>query len=199
VISERMDMTDHPFAFTLPLPEGVPSRVDNHIKRTLSSMRGQYLDEKAYEQQLSRGDITVYEVYELKGSEEAGELLMGVSVVHPGKVGNEFHMTKGHFHTVRETAEVYYCLKGEGFMVMETSEGGTAVEPMLPGKVLYVSPSWAHRSVCTSRQQDLVMFFAYPGNAGHDYATIEKRGFRKIILDGEDGISIVDNPRWRTP
>jgi glucose-6-phosphate isomerase len=49
-------------------------------------------------------------------------------------------MTKGHFHTVRETADVYYCLKGEGFMVMETSEGGTAVEPMLPGKVLYVAP-----------------------------------------------------------
>lgn len=191
-------MTDHPFAFTLPLPEGVPSRVDNHLKRTLSSMRGQYLDENAYEQQLAIGDRTVYEVYELKGSEVAGELLMGVSVVHPGKVGREFHMTKGHFHTVRETAEVYYCLKGEGFMVMETAEGGTAVEAMLPGRVLYVAPSWAHRSVCTSRQEDLVMFFAYPGNAGHDYATIEQRGFRKIILDGEDGISIVDNPRWQT-
>ena len=192
-------MTDHPFAFTLPLPDGVPSRVDNHITRTLSSMRGQYLDAAAYEQQLAAGDRTVYEVYELKGSEVAGELLMGVSVVHPGKVGKEFHMTRGHFHTVRATAEVYYCLEGEGFMVMETAEGETAVEPMLPGTVLYVAPGWAHRSVCTSRQKDLIMFFAYPGNAGHDYATIEKRGFRKIVLDGEDGISIVDNPRWQTP
>jgi glucose-6-phosphate isomerase len=194
-----MQMTVHPFGFTLPLPEGIPSRYDNHIKRALSSMRGQYLDEQAYARQLALGDTTVYEVYELKGPEVAGELLLGVSVVHPGKVGKEFHMTKGHFHTVRATAEVYYCLKGEGFMVMETPEGETAVEPMLPGKVLYVAPCWAHRSVCTSRQEDLVMFFAYPGNAGHDYATIEERGFRKVVLDGEDGVAIVDNPRWRTP
>jgi glucose-6-phosphate isomerase len=42
------------------------------------------------------------------------------------------------------------------------------------------------------------MFFAYPGNAGHDYDTIEKRGFRKLILEGDDGVAIVDNPRWRT-
>ena len=161
-------------------------------------MRGQYLDQEAYEQELAKADETVYEVYELKRPEVAGELLMGVSVVHPGKVGKEFHMTKGHFHTVRETAEVYYGLKGEGFMVMETSEGETAVEPILPGTVLYVAPCWAHRSVCTSRQEDLVMFFAYPGNAGHDYDTIERRGFRKLILEGDDGVAIVDNPRWRT-
>jgi len=38
----------------------------------------------------------------------AGELLFGVSIVHPGKVGNEFYMTKGHFHTVLETAEIYH-------------------------------------------------------------------------------------------
>jgi glucose-6-phosphate isomerase len=189
-------MTDHPFAFTLPLPGGVPSRYDNHLTRSLSSMRGQYLDEQAYEKQLANGDRTVYEVYELKRPEVAGELLMGVSVVHPGKVGNEFHMTKGHFHTVRDTAEVYYCLKGEGFMVMETSSGETEVEQMLPGKVLYVAPCWAHRSVCTARQDDLVLFFAYPGNAGHDYDTIEKRGFRKLIVEGTEGPAIVDNPRW---
>jgi glucose-6-phosphate isomerase, archaeal len=190
-------MTDHPFAFTLPLPSGVPTRYDNHLTRTLSSMRGQYLDEAAFERQLAKADSTVYEVYEFKGLEVAGELFMGVSVIHPGKVGNEFYMTKGHYHTVRETGEIYYCLKGEGFMVMETSQGETAVEALCPAKVLYVAPSWAHRSVCTSRQDDLVLFFAYPGNAGHDYGTIEAHGFRKLILDGPDGLQIVDNPRWR--
>ena len=56
----------------------------------------------------------LYEVYEFKRPEVAGELLHGVSVIHPGLVGNEFFMTKGHFHSLLETAEVYYCLKGEG-------------------------------------------------------------------------------------
>ena len=102
---------------------------------------------------------------------------MGISIVHPGKVGNEFFMTKGHFHAVLETSEVYYCLKGEGFMVMENPQGETAIEALAPGKVLYVPPCWAHRSVWTSRQEDLVFFFVYPGNAGHDYGTIEQQGF----------------------
>jgi glucose-6-phosphate isomerase len=98
---------------------------------------------------------------------------------------------------VLDTAEVYLCLKGEGFMVMESPEGEASVESLAPGKVLYVPPRWAHRSVCTSRQEDLATFFVYPANAGHDYGTIEKQGFRKLVLDGQAGIEIVDNPRWR--
>ncbi len=190
-------MTEKPFSFTLAFPGGVPTRCDNHIKRTLSSLRGQFLDNGAYEEQLAQGDREVYEVYEVRVPEEAGHMLMGVSVVHPGKVGKEFHMTKGHFHTVRETAEIYYCIRGEGLMIMETPEGETAVERMTPGKVLYVAPCWGHRSVCTSRQDDLVLFFAYPGNAGHDYETIEKRGFRKLAVEGNGGVEIIDNPRWQ--
>jgi glucose-6-phosphate isomerase len=88
-------------------------------------------------------------------------------------------------------------MKGEGFMVMENAQGEWAVEQLLPRRVLYVPPFWAHRSVCTSRQEDLVTFFIYPGHAGHDYGTIEQQGFRKLVLEGPAGIEIVDNPRWR--
>jgi glucose-6-phosphate isomerase len=189
-------MTDLPFTFTIPVPEIIPSRIDNHIKRSLSALKGQFLDQKAFKTMLAEDDRLIYEVYEIKRPEVAGELLMGISIVHPGKVGREFYMTKGHFHTVIDTAEVYYCLKGEGYMVMETPEGDTSVEFLSPGKVLYVPPRWAHRSVCTSRQQDLVTFFAYPGNAGHDYGTIEQLGFRKLVVDGENGPEIIDNPRY---
>jgi glucose-6-phosphate isomerase len=84
-------------------------------------------------------------------------------------------------------------------MVMETPEGDARVEPLVPGKVLYVPTRWAHRSVCTSRQDDLVTFFIYPANAGHDYGTIEKQGFRKLVVDGVHGPEIVDNPRWSKP
>jgi glucose-6-phosphate isomerase, archaeal len=190
-------MTDRPFTFTLPTPDIVPSRIDNHIKRTLSALKGQFLDQAAYNSMLTENDRLVYEVYEIKRPEVAGEILMGISIVHPGKVGAEFYMTKGHFHTVIDTAEIYNCIKGEGYMVMETPEGETSVEPLSPGKVLYVPPRWAHRSVCTSRQEDLVTFFAYPGNAGHDYGTIEHLGFRKLVLDGKNGPEIIDNPRYR--
>jgi glucose-6-phosphate isomerase, archaeal len=190
-------MVDLPFTFTLPMPQVIPSRVDNHIERRLSALHGQFFDQDSYNSMLSSEDRVIYEVYEIRRPEVEGELLMGVSIVHPGKVGREFFMTKGHFHSVLDTSEIYYCLRGEGYMVMETPEGDTSVEALSPGKVLYVPPRWAHRSVCTSRQEDLVTFFAYPGNAGHDYGTIERQGFRKLVLDGPSGPEIVDNPRYR--
>jgi glucose-6-phosphate isomerase, archaeal len=191
-------MIDSPFTFTVPMPDIIPTKADNHIERRLSALRGQFLDQEAYDKMLSVEDQLLYEVYEIKRPEVAGELLMGISIVHPGKVGREFFMTKGHFHTVIDTAEVYYCLKGEGYMVMETPEGETSVKLLSPGKVLYVPPRWAHRSVCTSRLEDLVTFFVYPGNAGHDYGTIEQLGFRKLVVDSESGPTIIDNPRYQS-
>ncbi len=191
-------MPDSPFSFVIPVPGAIPSRVDNHIQRRLSALQGQFLDQVAYAKMLAESDRLIYEVYEIQRPQIEGELLMGISIVHPGKVGQEFYMTKGHFHTVLETSEVYYCLQGEGYMVMETPAGETSVEPLSPGKVLYVPPRWAHRSVCSSRQQDLITFFIYPGNAGHDYGTIEQLGFRKLVIEGENGIEIIDNPRYQS-
>jgi glucose-6-phosphate isomerase len=177
----------------------IPSRVDNHIKRSLSAMKGQFLDQEAYRKMLEREDTLLYEVFEIRRPEVAGELLHGVSIVHPGKVGSEYFMTKGHFHKVQDTAEIYYTLKGSGYMVMETPQGDWAVEPLRPNSILYVPPYWAHRSVNTSPDQDLIMFFVYPGNAGHDYGSIERQGCRKIVIE-QDGVpAIVDNPRWLPP
>ena len=190
---------DLPYTFDLDPATHLPSSYDNHIERRLSAMRGQYLDKAAFETQLADEDTLLYEVYELQRPEEAGELLHGISIVHPGKVGDEYNMTKGHFHTVLETGEIYYCLQGEGYMVMETPEGDWSVEPLRPGKVLYVLPRWAHRSVNTSATEDLITFFVYPGNAGHDYGTIEAQGFRKLVVEQDGRPAIVDNPRWIAP
>ena len=188
-------MLDLPYTFELNAPGFVPSRYDNHIRRTLTSMRGQYHDTAAYEAMLAEDDALLYEVFELARPHTSGEVLHGISIVHPGKIGDEYYMTKGHFHTVLETAEVYLCLSGQGAMVMETPEGDWAVETLSPGRVLYVPPRWAHRSVNTGTD-DLITLFAYPGHAGHDYGTIEQQGFRKLLVERDGRPEIVDNPRW---
>ena len=192
------NLPNQPFAFDILLATGSLSHYDNHIRRTLSSMKGQYADETAYTAMLAKEDTLLYEVYEIARPYVTGELLLGLSVVHPGKVGQEYFMTKGHFHAVIDTAEVYYGCQGQGLMVMETPEGDWAVEELRPGKVLYVPPRWAHRSVNTGRE-DLVFFFVYPGHAGHDYGTIEQQGFRKLVVEENQHPKIIDNPRWRSP
>ena len=191
-------MPDLPFTFSVPLTGGRPTHYDAHTTRLLSAMNGQYADQAAYAALLAQGDVVVYEVYEIKRPEVAGELLHGISIVHPGRVGDEYFMTKGHFHAELATAEVYYCLQGSGRLVLETPEGDWSVQELCPGGVVYIPPRWAHRSVNTG-DGDLAMLYVYPAHAGHDYGTIERLGFRKLIVERGGRPSIVDNPRWQPP
>ena len=188
-------MTTGPFTFEIDLPGARLTAYDTHIVRTLSAMAGQYTDAESYALMLARTDQVLYEVYQFERPETPGELITGLSVLHPGKVGDEYFMTKGHFHAELGTAEVYYCLQGQGLIVLETPEGEVAVEELAPGRVLYVPPRWAHRSVNTGTE-DLITFFVCPGDAGHDYGTIEARGFRKIVVERDGHPVVVDNPRW---
>ncbi len=188
-------MKKRPYGYPISQPHERQSSFDNHIQRRLSVLRNLYADREAFQAMLDSGDPVIYEVYENRRPEVAGELLSGLSIIHPGRVGSEYFMTKGHYHSVRETAEIYYCMHGNGALVMENEAGETAVEELRPGRVVYVTPLWAHRSINTGGE-DLVTFFVYPGHAGHDYATIDSTGFRKRILDKEGVPTIVDNPEW---
>jgi glucose-6-phosphate isomerase len=166
-------------------------------KRRLSQMRGMFTDEAAFEKAVAERDPVVYEFYELGTPENAGNIAFGTSITYPGKVGSEYFMTKGHFHTILETAEVYYTLSGEGGMLVENPEGDTAFFPMTAGMAVYVPRRYAHRSVNTGTVP-LVSFFAFRGDAGHNYASIETKGYRKLVVEGINGKpDIIDNPRWR--
>jgi glucose-6-phosphate isomerase len=190
---------DRPYSVEILLPQVRLSQYDNQILRRLSSMKGMFLDEEAFSARLAAGDPVLYEVLALEPPEKPGELRFGLSIVHPGKVGDEYNMTRGHFHSILETGEVYYCLQGEGFMVMENPEGEWAVEALQPGIVLYVPPRWAHRSVNTGQEADLVTYYVFPADAGHDYGSIEQQGFRKLVVEVDGETQVIDNPRWLPP
>jgi glucose-6-phosphate isomerase len=92
-------MSNRPFTFHISQLDGIPTQCDNYICRCLSAMEGQFADRQTYDAMLHAGDMVVYEVYEMKRPEVCGELLHGISVVHPGKVGDEYFMTNGHGDT----------------------------------------------------------------------------------------------------
>jgi oxalate decarboxylase/phosphoglucose isomerase-like protein (cupin superfamily) len=188
-----------PFAFDILLEESRLTRYDQRIERRLSSLHGQYSDGGACQRLLESGDPIVYEVYEISRPEIAGELRTGLSVVHPGRVGDEYFMTKGHFHAVVNTAETYYCVKGRGLLLMENAQGNWAAEELRPGRAVYVTPGWAHRSINTGDEEDLATLFTYPADAGHDYGAIERQGFRKRVVRADGGYRIMDNMDWLPP
>ena len=168
------------------------------IRRRLSAMAGMYSDRRAYDAAVANGDEVVYEFYDMDLSEDSSAIAFGTSITYPGKVGEEYFMTKGHFPTVLDTAEVYYCLRGNGYMLMESPEGDWEAQEFKPGVAVYIPPRFAHRSVNVSAAEALVTFFAFRGDAGHDYGTIETKGFRKLIVERNGRARIIDNPRWKS-
>jgi len=167
------------------------------IERPLSEMEKMYADEEVRKRMVENGDPLVYEFYDLGLPDNSGEVAFGTSIVYPGKVGDEYFMTKGHFHKILETGEVYYCLNGRGCMMMENPEGDWEVRELKPGCAVYVPPRYAHRSINTSPDETLVTFFAFRADADHDYGTIETKGFRKLVVDRDGKPDIIDNPKWQ--
>jgi len=159
-------------------------------------MAGMYADETRRAEMVDQDDVVVYEFYDLGLPERPGEVAFGTSITYPGKVGDEYFMTKGHFHTILETAEVYYCLRGHGYMLMENPEGDWEARELTPGRAVYVPERYAHRSINVSDSEPLVTFYAFRGDAGHDYGTIETKGFRKLIVERDGKPEVVDNPKW---
>jgi glucose-6-phosphate isomerase len=171
------------------------SKTAESSKRYLSGVKNMFSDTAAAEEMLKKGDPLVYEFYEMGAPENAGNIAFGASITYPGKVGNEYFLTKGHFHTILETAEVYYCLQGHGYMLLENPEGDWSARELTPGVMVYVPVRYAHRSINVG-STPLVTFFAFRGDAGHDYGTIETKGYRKLIVEKNGKPAIVDNPKW---
>lgn len=173
------------------LADSVPS-----LRRPLSAMAGMYADTAAFDAAVAAGDPLTYEFYDMGVPPLETEIAYGTSITYPGKVGDEYHMTKGHFHERLESAEIYLCLSGRGLMLMESPEGDVQVEEFVAGRAVYVPGRHAHRSINTSPDEPLITFFAFPGDAGHDYGTIETKGFRKIVVERDGRPELLDNPRW---
>lgn len=166
----------------------------NRLIRRMTDLGDIFSDRKAFA--VMPPDQVVYEVASCFPVPDGtpGGLFMGITYIHPGKVGQEYFMTKGHFHQIRNRAEIYYCMEGEGVLIL-MSEDRTRIwgERMTPGSIHYIHGHTAHRTANTGK--NVLSFGAcWPSDAGHDYATIQEHGFSKILID-RDGVPIlVDRP-----
>jgi len=194
--NKNSEIFNYSKGFTCPfdLKTGL-SKTAYSTVRKLSNMRGMFADDEALEAMVKEEDSVMYEFYEMGAPEEPGEIAMGCSITYPGKVGNEYFFTKGHFHTILDTAEAYFGLSGEGLMLIENPEGDWDTLPIAPGNAVYVPKRYAHRTVNTGNTP-LVTFFAFRSDAGHDYGTIEKKGYRKMVVEKDGKPTIIDNPKW---
>ena len=179
------------FDFETGMARGVPIG-----KRRLSEMRGMFFDADAYEGKLAEEDPVVYEYHALDIPQTPGDISFGFSILMPGRVGNEYYFTKGHFHNILDTAEMYLCTRGRGCLLIESKAGDCRLIALAPGCAGYVPKGYAHRSINISDSEPFITLFTYRADAGHDYATSETKGFRKLLVCRDGVPALIDNPRW---
>lgn len=103
-----MVLGDVPLTLIFSLENGLcPERMSS--KRYLSDVKNIFYDTTEAEKRLAADDQLIYEFYELPMPQDDGDLAFGTSITYPGTIGDEYFMTKGHFHSILNTAEVF-CL-----------------------------------------------------------------------------------------
>lgn len=185
-----------PGRLTIGVDGSMAGATGSYTKR-LGDMAGVYRDAEAYAEQLAvRGaDAVVYTVQEHRNVTDDGALIIGTSTLLPGRVGEEFAVTRGHLHARPNRAELYHCLSGCGVMLLETVDGRTEAVPLVAGEAVHVPGHWVHRSVNTG-DEPFVTLFCYPADAGQDYELIQRAGGMAdlVVADGADGWTTRPNP-----
>lgn len=123
-------------------------------------------------------DTVVYEVYSYGEGDEnkEGNLLWGLTILHPVYIEGECNMTRGHFHLNKNCAEFYFGIEGEGLLLFMKEDGEMWAEKLLPGSLHYIDGRYAHRLVNTGDTK-LKVGACWPTTAGHNYAAIENKQF----------------------
>jgi len=118
----------------IDLTNGVITEAAEAIERRLSDMPAFFQDQEAV-QALLADDPVLYRVYVAEQPNDAEGWYTATSVIEPGRVGDEYYMTKGHFHIQDDAPEVYLTLSGQGILVMQTRTDEATVHPMRPGTI----------------------------------------------------------------
>ena len=150
--------------------------------RVLGELDGIFGDKQAFDEMYK--DQVIYQVssYLPVLENTPGGLFMGITTLYPGKVGSEFFMTKGHFHSNNDRAEFYWGVEGEGMLILMNEQREVWAERIFPGSLHYIPGKVAHR-VANTGYQKLVFSACWPSDAGHDYATISAAGFAQRLID----------------
>ncbi|MGL4608413.1 MAG: glucose-6-phosphate isomerase family protein [Trueperaceae bacterium] len=184
-----------PLHRTLELSSGQFTNADFTQTRRLSDLEGLFYDREA-EAALLLENPTLYQVFLAHESPaEHGQLSFSTTIIYPGKVGDEYFMTKGHFHARGECAELYTCLQGEG-MLLQSKTGEVKTIRMAPGVAAYIPPYWGHRTMNIGRE-NFAFYACYPAEAGYDYETIINHGFASVVVEKNGKAEVIANPRYR--
>lgn len=166
-------------------------------EKRLADLAGIFRDDVAYRAALAATrdpDAPVYWVEESRFVDSGG-LITGISVLEPGSIGDEYHMTRGHLHERPERSELYVAVAGRGVMLLDSLTDETRAVEISVGEAVQVPGHWVHRSVNVGSER-FVTVFCYSADAGQDYQIISDAGGMRnlVVTDGAGGWVLQPNP-----
>ncbi|WP_299024325.1 glucose-6-phosphate isomerase family protein [uncultured Thermanaerothrix sp.] len=176
-----LSSTDYPVSLNFDTENGTFDPCPQVTPRHLSDLKKMFRDQHLVEKILRDDDPLIYEIRYYPFTTTKSDMALAVTRIFPGTIGDEYYMTKGHKHQRDDQAEVYYCVKGEGFLLLDTLEGDFQAIPWQAGIITHIPPMWAHRVVNTGN--DLLVFIGiFHLSAGHDYDIVACKGFSYRVL-----------------
>ncbi len=173
-----------PSEISLDIPTGALSPACPTLIRKLSDLEGCFENKEAFQSEVAQANPIVYQVISSLVPETARELPQSITTIYPGSCGDELYMTKGHQHPDPQ-GEIYYGLEGTGGIILFDGKEKKWLD-ISPGKIGYIPPGWAHRSINTG-STPYKFLAVYPGSAGHDYGWVlaNGMGFRAFDSTGK--------------
>jgi glucose-6-phosphate isomerase, archaeal len=122
-----------------------------------------------------------------------GAVCLATTFLEPGKVADEYFLTRGHFHANEDRPEMEVVISGQGALVLMDRERHTRIEEMRAGTVHHVPPGTAHRVANTGG--DTLVFVSYwASETGHDYEAIRDHGFSARVREVDGRPALLPDP-----
>ena len=191
--SKTENKYDSPISILYDTAAGKLVEYEKLVERRLSNLAPMYYDQETV-RALAEEDPLIYEIFYYSFPASESDWGVGVSRIKPGTIGDEYYMTKGHFHERNDQPEVFICTLGTGYLLMETAEGEFQAHEFTPGIVTHIPGHWSHRVVNTGTE-DLSYIGVYSLSAGHVYEQVLERGYEQIVVKRNGKPVFLPNPR----
>lgn len=189
-----IEVNDLPVSVQIDITTGEFTPCPELVDRKVSDLARMFYNQEAVRGIIDTGDRLVYQIRYYPFITSRSDMALGTTIIYPGKVGDEYHMTKGHFHESDDQPEIYHCVQGEGFLQLESRDGDYHAVPWKAGTITHIPPQYAHRVINTG-SSPLVFVASFHVAAGHNYRLVEQRGFRNVIVERGGKAVEIPNPR----
>ena len=186
---------DHPLSVQFDFEKGEFSPYQKRAERKLSDLSMMFQAKEIVKQVVEKDDPLIYEIFYYGFQTSLSDMALGVTRIQSGTIGGEYYMTKGHYHQAHDQPEIYFCVKGNGYLLLETRDGEFRAEKWTRGTISHIPPMWAHR-VVNIGTEPLVFVATYHLAAGHEYEPVVKRGFlKRVIEENGKAVFMLNNQR----